>query len=131
MNANTTTTDIEYVNINNEFVKLLNENQSLRERNEKLEKKIELFENLFNIIDEYKKIYNYQNVEKNNVYDEAHNFCDDDESISTHSSMPSLVETHTNEQDKDTSDDSCSSMPSLISCSSTRLAISAELCGNN
>ena len=131
MKPNNTTADIDYVNTNNEFVKLLNENQTLRERNEQLEKKIELFENLFDIIDEYKKIYNYRNVEKNNLYEaDADNFYDDDLSISSHSSMPSLVEIDTNKLNS-SDDHSYSSMPSLVSCSSTRLAMTTELCGNN
>jgi len=129
MNAiiNANMNDIDFVDMNNEIIKLINENQSLRKRNEELEKKMELFDKMMkNIIHEYKKLGDLQNIENNSYdchYDEMYEY-HDDVSISSHSSMPSLVEIHS-------SDDSYSSMPSLISCSSVRLAMSAELCGNN
>lgn len=132
--------------ITEEFKKMQIENQLLRISQKKLEQKMIYTNNIIKLVTEkiQKKQKDYAYII--NAYDDYHEFNDDDiDSISSHSSMPSLV---------DDDSDSCSSMPSLVEIndyyhdheevqrftysssdesrkSSSRFIASAELCGNN
>ena len=118
--------------ITEEFKKMQIENQLLRISQKKLEQKMIYTNNIIKLITEkiQKKQKDYAYII--NAYDDYHEFNDDDiGSISSHSSMPSLVEINDYYHDHEEVQRFTYSSSDESRKSSSRFIASAELCGNN